>query len=123
MNSQQSIYEALGEEKIKSIVQNFYRNVENSDGLRKLYPEDLAPAEERLFLFLIHVFGGPHTYLEQRGHPMLRKRHFQWPIDGEMRNSWLNCMLSAMDKVDIETEVKEAMQGYFVKVANHMINQ
>jgi hemoglobin len=123
MNSQQSIYEALGEEKIKSIVHNFYRNVEESDGLRKLYPEDLAPAEERLFLFLIHVFGGPHTYLEQRGHPMLRKRHFQWPIDGEMRNSWLNCMLSAMDKVDIETEVKEAMQGYFIKVANHMINQ
>jgi hemoglobin len=32
-------------------------------------------------------------------------------------------MLSAMDKVDIETEVKEAMQGYFIKVANHMINQ
>ncbi|MCR9014003.1 cyanoglobin [Aquiflexum gelatinilyticum] len=123
MNSQQSIYEALGEEKIKSIVQNFYRNVENSDGLRKLYPEDLAPAEERLFLFLIHVFGGPHTYLEQRGHPMLRKRHFQWPIDSEMRNSWLNCMLSALDKVEMETEIKEAMQGYFVKVANHMINQ
>lgn len=123
MNSQQSIYQALGEEKIKSIVHNFYRNVAESNELRKLYPEDLAPAEERLFLFLIHVFGGPHTYLEQRGHPMLRKRHFQWPIDGEMRNSWLNCMLSALDKVEMETGVKEAMQGYFVKVANHMINQ
>jgi hemoglobin len=123
MNSQQSIYQALGEEKIKSIVHNFYRNVAESNELRKLYPEDLAPAEERLFLFLIHVFGGPHTYLEQRGHPMLRKKHFQWPIDGDMRNSWLNCMLSAMEKVEMETEVKEALHGYFVKVANHMINQ
>jgi len=123
MNSAQSIYESLGEQKIKTLVHHFYGNVAATPDLRKLYPENLAPAEERLFLFLIHVFGGPHTYLEQRGHPMLRKRHFQWTIDGSMRNSWINCMLSAIDKVEMETEVKEAMQGYFVKVANHMINQ
>ena len=123
MNSQQSIYEALGEEKIKSIVHNFYRNVEESDGLRKLYPEDLAPAEERLFLFLIHVFGGPHTYLEQRGHPMLRKRHFQWEIDGNLRNVWLNCMFAAMEKIEMDQNTKESMMRYFVQVANHMVNK
>ncbi|MCL6259104.1 cyanoglobin [Aquiflexum sp. TKW24L] len=123
MNSPQSIYESLGQEKIKLLVNHFYKNVEKTQDLRKLYPEDLAPAEERLFLFLIHVFGGPHTYLELRGHPMLRKRHFQWPIDGAMRNSWLNCMLTAIDQITMETEVKEAIQSYFVKAANHMINQ
>lgn len=123
MNYQQTIYESLGEEKIKSIVHYFYKKVAETSDLRMLYPKDLAPAEERLFLFLIHVFGGPHPYLEQRGHPMLRKRHFQWPIDGNMRNIWLNCMHSAIDKVDMEIEVKVAMQEYFIKVANHMINQ
>jgi hemoglobin len=123
MNSPLSIYDSLGEEKIKLLVNHFYKQVKNTTDLRKLYPEDLAPAEERLFLFLIHVFGGPHTYLEKRGHPMLRKRHFQWPIDGNMRNSWLNCMFTAMDEVGIEPEVKDAIQAYFVKAANHMINQ
>lgn len=123
MNSPISIYESLGEEKIKLLVQYFYQNVAETKELKMLYPEDLAPAEERLFLFLIQVFGGPHTYLEQRGHPMLRKRHFQWPIDGDMRNSWLNCMLPAIEKVEMETEIKEALQGYFVKGANHMINK
>lgn len=123
MTSPQSIYESLGEEKIKSLVHCFYQNVAETPELRKLYPDDLAPAEERLFLFLIHVFGGPHTYLELRGHPMLRKRHFQWPIDGNMRNSWLNCMLTAIDEVGIEPKVKDAIQAYFVNAANHMINQ
>lgn len=122
MNSLQSIYESLGQEKIKLLVNHFYKNVEKTQDLRKLYPEDLAPAEERLFLFLIHVFGGPHTYLEKRGHPMLRRRHFQWAIDENLRNLWLDCMFQAIDQIEIETDVREALMKYFINVANHMIN-
>lgn len=124
MNSGNSIYGTLGEEKIKALVHHFYVHVSETPELRRLYPEkDLAAAEERLFLFLIHVFGGPSTYLEKRGHPMLRRRHFQWAIDEQMRNTWLNCMFRAMDKVEIETDIREALMNYFVKVANHMINR
>lgn len=123
MHEFQSIYQALGEEKIKSLVHHFYLGVANTPSLLALYPEDLAPAEERLFLFLQQVFGGPQTYSDQRGHPMLRKRHFQWEIDGDMRNSWLNCMFAAMEKIEIDQNTKEAMMRYFVQVANHMINK
>ncbi|WP_291782498.1 cyanoglobin [Cecembia sp.] len=124
MNSGESIYSSLGEEKIKTLVRHFYIHVSEAPKLRKLYPEkDLVAAEERLFLFLIHVFGGPSTYLEKRGHPMLRRRHFQWAIDEHMRNTWLDCMFRAMDKVEIETDIREALMNYFVKVANHMINR
>ena len=123
MSSDQSIYEILGEEKIKNLVLHFYQYVRESPELRKLYPDDLAPAEERLFLFLVQVFGGPQTYMEVRGHPMLRKRHFQWPIDGQMRNTWLNCMFRAIDNCKIETDTREQMMAYFVKAANHMVNK
>jgi hemoglobin len=124
MNLNTSIYEALGEEKILSLVKHFYRKVSLTPPLRKLYPEeDLSAAEERLFLFLIHVFGGPHTYLEKRGHPMLRRRHFQWAIDESLKNLWLDCMFQAMDQVEIETDIREALMNYFINVANHMINQ
>ena len=124
MNPNTSIYEALGEEKIKSMVHHFYQKVSLTPPLRKLYPDaDLAPAKERLFLFLIHVFGGPHTYLEKRGHPMLRRRHFQWAIDENLRNLWLDCMFQAIDQIEIETDVREALMKYFINVANHMINQ
>jgi hemoglobin len=49
-------------------------------------------------------------------------RHFEWEIDDKMRDHWLNCMLTAMDKLELDPNVRELMLGYFVKVANHMIN-
>ena len=123
MNPFQSVYEQIGEDQIRQLTHYFYQEVKKNQELRKLYPEeDLAPAEERLFLFLLQVFGGPQTYSEQRGHPRLRLRHLNWKIDGKMRNHWLNAMLSAMDQLDLEPNVKELMMGYFIKVANHMVN-
>ncbi len=122
MNPFQTIYDQVGQKTLKEMVHFFYLQVEKNEALRRLYPDDLAPAEERLFLFLSQVFGGPQTYSEQRGHPRLRMRHFQWQIDGKMRNHWLNAMFAAMDQVDIPQETREQMMNYFVKVANHMIN-
>lgn len=123
MNPFQSVFELIGEDQIRKLTHLFYEQVKMNEELRKLYPdEDLAPAEERLFLFLLQVFGGPTTYSEQRGHPRLRMRHLNWKIDGKMRNHWLNAMMSAMDQLNLDQNVKELMLGYFIKVANHMIN-
>lgn len=123
MNEFQTVYQAIGEEKIKELTRYFYEGVESNEALRSIYPEDLAPAEERLYLFLLQVFGGPTTYSEERGHPRLRMRHLQWAIDDKMRNHWLNNMLNALDRIDVDQNVKELMMNYFVKVANHMINR
>lgn len=123
MNEFQTVYEAIGEEKIRELTRFFYEGVQKNTELRALYPDDLAPAEERLFLFLLQVFGGPATYSEERGHPRLRMRHLQWAIDEKMRSHWLSNMFHAMDKIDIDQNIKELMMSYFVKVANHMINR
>lgn len=123
MNPSQSIYELIGEDRIRLLTQYFYREVSQNPALKKLYPEkDLAAAERRLFLFLLQVFGGPQTYSEERGHPRLRQRHFQWQIGPEMRDHWLNAMLVALDKLDPDQDTKALMAGYFIKAANHMIN-
>ncbi len=122
MNPFQSIYELVGEDQIRQLTHHFYLEVAKNPKLRSLYPEDLAPAENRLFLFLLQVFGGPQTYSEQRGHPMLKMRHFDWEIDETMRDHWLNSMITAMDKLDLDPNVRELMLDYFIKVANHMIN-
>ncbi|MEP0712488.1 cyanoglobin [Algoriphagus sp.] len=122
MNSAQTIYDLVGEEKIRSLTRYFYLEVGKNDALRKLYPEDLSPAEERLALFLIQVFGGPDTYSEQRGHPRLRMRHAQWKIDADMRDHWMNAMLKGLDQLKLEQDIKDAMMSYFVRAANHLIN-
>jgi hemoglobin len=123
MNPFQSIYELIGEDQIRLLTRYFYEEVSENEPLRRLYPEDdLAPAERRLFLFLLQVFGGPQTYSEERGHPRLRLRHLDWQIDPAMRDHWLNAMLTALDRLDPDQNAKELMAGYFIKVANHMIN-
>lgn len=123
MKSFQSIFEAIGEEKINQLAATFYKGVADNPDLRRLYPEDELPeAERRLRLFLIQVFGGPATYSEERGHPRLRLRHMQWPIDGNLRNQWINTMFDSLDQLDLDQEVRESMMEYFVKVANHMVN-
>jgi hemoglobin len=68
------------------------------------------------------VCGDPQTYTKQRGHPHLKMRHMQWEIDSSMRYYWLNAKFIAMDKIDLDPNVKELMIEYFVKLANHMIN-
>jgi hemoglobin len=122
MNPSQSIYELIGEDQIRMLTRFFYEEVAQNPTLRNLYPEDLAPAERRLFLFLIQVFGGPQTYSEERGHPRLRMRHFDWQIDAAMRNHWMNAMLTALDRLAPDPNAKELMMAYFIKVSNHMIN-
>ena len=122
MNSSQTLYDLIGEEQIRLLTKYFYQEVSKNNALRSLYPEDLEPAEERLFLFLQQVFGGPETYSEQRGHPRLRMRHAKWKIDASMRDHWINAMLSALDQLELETNIREAMMRYFVNAANHMIN-
>jgi hemoglobin len=122
MNPSQSIYERIGEDQIRMLTRFFYEEVAQNPTLRNLYPEDLAPAERRLFLFLIQVFGGPQTYSEERGHPRLRMRHFDWQIDAAMRNHWMNAMLMALDRLAPDPNAKELMMAYFIKVSNHMIN-
>lgn len=122
MNEFQTIYQEIGEDKIQLLSKLFYQEVEKQPGLLALYPKDLIGAEERLYLFLLQVFGGPQTYTEKRGHPRLRMRHLDWKIDAQQRNTWLNCMLNSLDKIGVDQEVKELMQDYFVKAANHMVN-
>ena len=118
-----TIFEALGEEKIKMLTHFFYKEVKDSSLLKAMYPNELEPAEERLFLFLQQSLGGPTTYSEQRGHPRLRMRHLRFAINEEARDEWLRCMDVAMQQSSIEEPYFTHLQSYFYRAAQHMINQ
>ena len=69
--------------------------------LLPLYPEapDLTGARHRLTLFLAQYWGGPHTYDDERGHPMLRMRHMPFRIGPAERDHWLANMSAAVAEV------------------------
>ena len=117
------IYALIGEDGFRRLVAAFYRQVPGDDILGPMYPpDDMAGAEERLRLFLIGRFGGPQTYIEQRGHPRLRMRHAPYHIDGPARDRWVQLMGRALDEAALPPEVDALLRPFFDGVATFMRN-
>jgi hemoglobin len=91
--------------------------------LGPMYPaQDLSGAEQRLRDFLIGRFGGPHTYIEQRGHPRLRARHSPFPINQAARDRWLRLMNSAFGEAALPEEAGQVLRKFLDEMSTFMIN-
>jgi hemoglobin len=113
-----------GHETFVALVRRFYAGVAGDPPLRALYPEeDLAPAEERLRMFLEQYWGGPTTYHEQRGHPRLRMRHIPFAVTPAMRDRWLTHMRDAVDSLDLTEDQRAQLWSYLERAAYFMVNQ
>jgi hemoglobin len=112
----------------EALVDAFYDGVATDAVLLPLYPEqpDLTGARHRLTLFLAQYWGGPTTYMEERGHPRLRMRHFPFHVGPRERDRWLVHMSAAVEQVCAERslpdDVAEELMGYFVPAAEHLRN-
>ena len=120
----ENFYEAVGgEETFRRIVSRFYAQVAVDEILRPLYPEeDLGPAAERLTLFLIQYWGGPHTYSDQRGHPRLRMRHAPFRISPIERDAWLARMRIAVDEEKLPEQYRAQLWSYLEMAAQSLLN-
>ncbi len=113
---------------IERLVDAFYDGVADDEVLLPLYPErrDLSGARHRLTLFLAQYWGGPTTYLEERGHPRLRMRHLPFHIGPLERDRWLVHMAAAVERVcadpDVPDGIDDELMGYFVPAAEHLRN-
>jgi hemoglobin len=112
----------------EELVDAFYDGVRTDEVLLPLYPEqpDLTGARRRLTLFLAQYWGGPHTYMEERGHPRLRMRHFAFPVGPSQRDRWLVHMAAAVEHVcrrrGLDDGIAEELMAYFVPAAEHLRN-
>ena len=118
------LYAAVGEETLRSMVSGFYRRVKSDDIIGKMYPpDDWAGAEHRLAGFIIYRFGGPQTYLEERGHPRLRGRHMPFSIGEAERDRWLLLMGQAMVEAQVPAAQVPTITTFFTQVADMMRNR
>ena len=112
-----------GKEFFSSLVKDFYQEIITDPILKPMYPEDdIDGAIERLTLFLMQYWGGPTTYSDQRGHPRLRMRHAQFPIDFKARDAWLKNMKIALGKQNISDENRTKLWNYLMMAADSMVN-
>jgi hemoglobin len=84
---------------------------------------DMAAAEKRLCDFLIYRFGGPASYIAERGHPRLRMRHAPFAIHQAGRERWMQLMQRAFDKVQLPAEPAAVLKSFFESTATAMINR
>ncbi len=108
------------------LVDSFYAGVATDEVLAQLYPEfpDFAGARHRLTLFLGQYWGGPTTYMDERGHPRLRMRHMPFHVGPLERDRWLHHMTAAIDAncTDNQADIAAELTAYFVPAAEHLRN-
>jgi hemoglobin len=120
----QEVYGLIGEDGFERLVAAFYRQVPGDDILGPMYPaDDLPGAEQRLRDFLIFRFGGPQTYLAQRGHPRLRMRHAPFVINQAARDRWMQMMTLALREARLPSEADEVLRAFFESTATFMMNR
>lgn len=119
-----TVYDLIGgEATFERLVAVFYAKVEADEVLRAIFPDDLEPGKRYQQLFLMQYWGGPTAYIEERGHPRLRMRHYPFPITEDLRNRWVEYMLAAIDEVGIQEPARSMMREYFDRAASVMINR
>jgi hemoglobin len=120
-------YERIGgADKVRAVVKSFYRIMDElpeAYGIRKLHPESLQGSEDKLFKFLSGWMGGPQLFVQEYGHPVLRRRHLPFPIGPGERDQWLMCMNMALEEVVEDKPLRDELFASFAKVADHMRNQ
>lgn len=122
-----SIYTRLGGDPgVRRLVDRFYDHMDTlpeAATIRAMHGDDLTEIRDVFHLFLTMWTGGPQTYMEQRGHPRLRRRHFPFPIDEAARDAWLLCMGKALDDTVDDADLRADLNSAFRRIADHMRNQ
>jgi hemoglobin len=120
---QVNFYAAVGgHETFARLVERFYEGVAGDEVLRPMYPEDLAPASNRMLMFLEQYWGGPTTYSEQRGHPRLRMRHAPFAVNEAARDRWLAHMREAVTSLNLSPAYESTLWTYLERAAWSMLN-
>ena len=126
-NSTQTPYELMGgESAILSLVDRVYFYMDTlpeAEGIRKMHALSLSNAKDKLFKFLSGWLGGPDLFIQEFGHPMLRRRHFPFAIGGAERDQWMICMNKAMEEITMDNSLRDSLLEALGQLATHMINQ
>jgi len=120
-----AFYQSLGEEKFRALIAQHYELL-NKSSIQHLFPkspETLKIAANRSADFFIQIMGGPDYYKQNRGEPMMRKRHMPFKIDMEARIVWLECYQVALSELsDVSEPLKQSYWNYLDQFSLWMMN-
>jgi hemoglobin len=123
MNSTKSLYELLGDDRLKQLLRTFYDKVFSSALIGGLFNHTQKEViMDKQFCFLTQFLGGPPRYNEKYGIPKMKLRHMPHKIDEAAKNEWLKLMKESIDSLEWDEDLKIALYNCFPNVAEHMRN-
>jgi len=123
MSKLKTIYEEIGGQPVVDrIIDSLYKHIGVNETLLPIFPDDLEESARKQRLFLTQFFGGPNLYAQERGRPMLPRRHAPFEITPERRDAWLQCMYQALTEAGVEEPHFSDIMGRLVIPANNIVN-
>lgn len=116
--------EHLKEAGIRRLVSDHYDALVQSP-IKDLFPsseDKLALAKQHSADFFIQICGGPDYFLQNRGQPMMAKRHAPFKITPYARSIWLTCYQPLLSKLDIPEHVTQSFWDYLNIFSAWMVN-
>lgn len=117
-------FEKLTESGIRQMVSDHYDLLSKSE-VKHLFPridEALDKAKQRSSDFFIQICGGHPYFNENRGKPMLAKRHAPFSITPEARIVWLECYQQVLLKLDLPDKIIQSFWNYLNVFSVWMVN-
>jgi hemoglobin len=118
------LLELLGEEGIRQLVSDHYDLLSKSE-IKYLFPrieEALEKAKQRSSDFFIQILGGHPYFNENRGKPLLAKRHAPFAITPKAREVWLKCYIQVLSKLNLPEDVTQSFWNYLNVFSTWMVN-
>jgi hemoglobin len=115
----------LGEEGVRKLISDHYDLLIESE-IKALFPrkpEALEAAKKNSADFFIQLMGGPDYFNQNRGAPMMARRHAPFRITPEARIVWLECYAEVIEKSPLSEHLKESYWGYVDTFSTWMINK
>lgn len=123
----ETIYDQIGgEQPLRQLVDRFYQIMHDAPEaweVRNMHPEDLSGSADKLFKFLSGWTGGPPLYMQEFGHPRLRRRHMHVAIGKRERDQWMFCMDQAMEDSGLDPQLRRDLYQALFNTADFMRNK
>ncbi|EJD88100.1 truncated hemoglobin YjbI [Staphylococcus epidermidis] len=115
-------YELIGQKALYQMIDHFYQLVEKDSRINHLFPGDFKETSRKQKQFLTQFLGGPDLYIQEHGHPMLKRRHMEFTISEYERDAWLENMHTAIQHAQLPAGVGDYLFERLRLTANHMVN-
>lgn len=119
-----SIYKELGEDGMRKMISDFYDLLVASP-IKDIFPttnDAIIRAKQHSSDFFIQRFGGPDYFQQNRGAPMMNRRHAPFEITPEGRDEWLKCFREVLLKLEIKEKTIQDFWIFLDTFSTHMIN-